>query len=138
MTKVTYRFTNGEISTVEVTDNIAEICKEFDREEERQRKYRNRHCPYCLDIMNDKDAELGVLDECDKEYEEQIRPAFLNLTERQLEVAVLLMDGKTYTEISKILNVAPQTINDIKLSIKKRIEKFFQSALKNGTFCPSI
>jgi ATP/maltotriose-dependent transcriptional regulator MalT len=142
MKKVLYKFVNGEINTVEVTDDIAEVCKGFDREEERQRKSRNRHCKYCLDIMNDKDTELGVLDECDydskNDYAKPIQSAFLGLTNRQLEVAILLMAGKTYTEISKILGVSQQTINDIKLSIKGKFEKFFKSALKNGAFCPSI
>jgi DNA-binding CsgD family transcriptional regulator len=84
--------------------------------------------------MNDKDDELGVTDNYDSDdnLTSQMPSALLTLTKRQLEVAALLMNGKTYTEISKILGVSQQTINDIKLSIRGRFEKFFKNISKVG------
>lgn len=142
MSTVNYKFNDGTKVSVEVSEEIAKVCKDSDREYEREKRKQSRYC-VCFDILNDKDKEIGVYDDYQLELDKPEQPDYLAffqaLTERQMQVLKLLYQGKKPLEVAEILNITKQSVNDIRVSIQKKFIKFFgNSALLNGKICPSI
>lgn len=143
MKTVSYKFNDGTKITVEnVPEDVASVCKDFDREYEREKRQQSRHC-VCWDLLNDKDKEIGVCDDYQPELDKPEKPDYSfflkTLTARQLQILKLLYQGKKPYEVAEILHIKKQTVNDIRKSIQNKFIKFFgKTALPNGKICPSI
>ena len=135
--KIKYKFANGEISYVEVSDEVgAEILKSRRIEENRDRKERY-HC-YSLDGIDfegdefaEKDTPESLL--LNKEEESLINEFMETLTDVQKRRLKMRIEGMSLTDIAREEGVE---FNPIKRSFV-RISKKFQTFLENrGQFYP--
>lgn len=142
METVNYKFNDGTKVAVKVSKEVAKVCKDFDREYEREKRQQNRYCA-CFDILNDKDEEMGVYDEYQLELDKPEKPDYSSfiktLTQRQIQILRLLYQGKKPYEVAEILNISKQSVNDIRKAIQKKFIKMFgKTALSSDKICPSI
>jgi DNA-binding NarL/FixJ family response regulator len=134
--QIRYRFSNGEIKTVEVNSELEEAYKGLIRLEMRgnakERYYRHE---FSLDSMDESDEELGsdlanpevvFLGSCEKQEQlKREREFFRSLAARQMEVVRLLKQGKSSVEVAENLGITKQSVYDIKKSVQKKFKEFF-------------
>ena len=128
---ITYKFIDGSISQVEVSDELGLEIQRMDREEENDnRKYR-RHVAYSLDrakYQGEDFADPDTRERREELAESQARvDAFkATLTKIQLEVLELLEDGLSIREIARLQNKSPMSVQQSKELIIKKYKKFFK------------
>jgi len=135
--KIKYKFANGEVKYVEVSDEVgAEILKSRRIEENGDRKERY-HCysiaglDYEGDEFADKDTPESLL--LNKEGDGRTKEFLESLTETQRRRLELRLDGYKLKQIAKIEKVDFRAVKDTFTQIQKKFQTFFPKALH---FCP--
>ncbi len=130
--KIKYRFATGEVTEVEVSDEIGAVIT-ASRKAEHALEERNRYHCYSLDAIDYEGLEYG---ECDKypieddsaEQAEHIKTAFGQLTETQQRRLLLYADGKTLREIAALENTKFQSVAESIEAAKKKFLKNYRPA----------
>ena len=126
---ICYKFANGEVTEVEVSDEIGAVIT-ASRKTEHALEERNRYHCYSLDAIDYEGLEYG---ECDEypieddsvEQTEHINAAFGQLTETQQRRLRLYADGKTLREIAALENASFQSVAEsIEAAKKKFLKKY--------------
>ena len=102
--KVRYEFANGEISVVEVSEDIGEMIMSSRREEESALRQQRRYC-CSLDDMDYEGEYFADYHTPESEYEEElksskIKAALATLTPTQRRRLSMYADGMSYSEIA--------------------------------------
>lgn len=131
--KIEYRFNDGTVSKIEVSDDIGEFILESRRKESNLDKKESRH-DYSLDAVDFEGIEYAdketVEDVLSKKESQRKTEVFLTyLTDKQRNRIELLMDGCSYREIARIEGVDHKQV--IK-SIKAVREKFLKQGPQMG------
>lgn len=126
--KINWNFATGEVSEVEVSEEIGAVILESRREESNRDKMEQRHC-YSYDAVDFEGEEYGSEDyyEClDGSIEENARilNAFGKLTKIQQRRLLMLAKGLSIREIARIEKA------DFK-SVRESIEGARKKFLKN-------
>jgi len=122
-------------AVIEADERFADGYQVFQREEWRVEKERGRcEALYSLTAMEDGhgyqaadkrngDPLAQIIERADKtERLSKFRAALSSLTGRQMQVTLLLYEGKTPVEIAESLGVSKQSVNDIKKAVQKKFE----------------
>lgn len=128
--KVKYEFNNGDVTEVEVSDEIGAVIIDSRREEESTERRHRRHC-YSLDATVYEGLEYGtadftemIFDDTD-ERSKRIRAAFSHLSEIQQKRLLLLAGGISIREIARREGKNFRTVYDSIEAAKKKFLKFF-------------
>lgn len=135
--KIKYKFANGEVKYVEVSDEVgAEILKSRRIEENGDRKERY-HCysiaglDYEGDEFADKHTPESLL--LNKEDNKWITEFLKTLTDVQRERLEMRLDGMSMNEIARVQGTTFRAVKKTFLQISEKISNFFQ---KQGTILP--
>ena len=125
---IKYKFANGEVMEVEVSDEIGAVIT-ASRKAEHALEERNRYHCYSLDAIDYEGLEYGKCDEYPIEDDsielaERIKAAFGQLTETQQRRLRLYADGKTLREIASLENASFQSVAE---SIEAARKKFLKN-----------
>lgn len=136
MTTIYFQDKDGRRIAVEVTEAVAvadiETRRAEWRNEAKERYYRNPK----LQDLNDKDEELAceihnpekilIAAEESTDLRTRMQTVLKTLTSRQIQVLTLLKSDKTCLEISEILGISKQSVNDIRNAIKEKFKVFLK------------
>ena len=131
--KVRYEFDNGEVSVVEVTEDIGEMIMSSRREEHAQDVREHRHC-YSLDAIDYEGLEFADYNTPESEYEKEIRDAeiakaFDKLTSTQRRRLAMLAEGMSLHEIAELEEASFyavwKSIDQAKTKFQKNYSKKF-------------
>ena len=127
---IKYKFATGEITEVEVSDEIGAVIT-ASRKAEHALEERNRYHCYSLDAIDYEGLEYGECDEYPIEDDsaervEQVREAFSHLTEVQQRRLRLYADGKTLREIAALENASFQSVAESIEAAKKKFLKNYR------------
>ena len=126
--KIKYKFATGEVTEVEVSDEIGAVIT-ASRKAEHALEERNRYHCYSLDAIDYEGLEYGECDEYPIEDDsaervERIKAAFGQLTETQQRRLRMYADGKTLREIASLENASFQSVAE---SIEAARKKFLKN-----------
>ena len=126
--KYIYEFADEEKLTCEVTEELAAVLAEMDRDEHANDEYQRSHT-YSLENVDYEGEKYGVWDKYRTDEEDdfavKLKMAFATLTPTQKRQLLMVLKGMTYREIGKIEEVDHNRISkSIKLA-RKKIKKFF-------------
>ena len=126
--KIKYKFATGEVTEVEVSDEIGAVIT-ASRKAEHALEERNRYHCYSLDAIDYKGLEYGECDEYpvednSTERAERVWEAFSHLTEVQQHRLLLYAGGKTLREIAALENASFQSVAE---SIEAARKKFLKN-----------
>lgn len=128
--KVKYEFNNGDVTEVEVSEEIGAMIIDSRREEESAERKHRRHC-YSMDAAVYKSLEYGtedfteaLFDDAD-ERDARVRAAFSHLSEVQQKRLLLLAGGMSVREIARREGKSFRTVYDSIEAAKKKFLKFF-------------
>ncbi len=140
--KITYKFADGTISEVEVSEELGQAITTSRREEENYERKMRYHCPISIDQLEyqgiefaDPDTPFSLYERKLKEQEQKAINDFVmsHLTETQRRRIQLTADGLTTREIAAIEGVAQQVIvkslqaaRKKAIVLKKEFEKNFK------------
>lgn len=127
--KINYTFVNGETSEIEVSEEIGTMILDSRREESNLDRKERYHC-YSLDAadfegleMADPNTPEGALF---LQFEQKAIAKALNLlSEVQKRRLLLLAQGLSMREISRIENKDIKTIRESIEGARKKLRKFF-------------
>lgn len=128
--KVKYEFNNGEVTEVEVSDEIGAVIIDSRREEESAERKHRRHC-YSLDAAVYEGSEYGTEDFTEALFDDtgerskRVRTAFSHLSEIQQKRLLLLAGGISIREIARREGKNFRTVYDSIEAAKKKFLKFF-------------
>ena len=131
---IKYEFDNGDVSEVEVSEDVGQMILDSRRTEESYDRKTRRHC-YSIDAMEYEGREYGYEDRGiaaflgdDEERNKRIREAFSHLTETQRRRLLMLSSGLAERQIALIEGVDIRAVVD---SINYGRKKFLKFFLKN-------
>lgn len=140
--KIKYTFANGEVTEVEVSEEIGAVIIDSRRKEENLARKERYHC-YSLDATKYGDTDIFapstgetpltelVRDE-DKSY---IYEAFSKLSDIQQRRLLMFASGMTLREIAAEEKVHFTVVQESLNAGRKKFLKFFRKTpLQNGTF----
>ena len=126
--KISYRFTTGEITEVEVSDEIGAVIVESRRIEENLARKERYHC-YSYDAIEyegkeyeDENTPETVYDA--KILEKQLSDGLLLLTETQKRRLLQYASGLSYREIARLENTTHSKISKSVEQARKKLKKF--------------
>ena len=128
--KVKYEFNNGDVTEVEVSEEIGAMIIDSRREEESAERKHRRHC-YSMDAAVDEGLEYGTEDFTEalfddaEERDARVREAFSHLSEIQQKRLLLLAGGMSVREIARREGKNFRTVYDSIEAAKKKFLKFF-------------
>jgi DNA-directed RNA polymerase specialized sigma24 family protein len=128
--KVKYEFNTGEVTEVEVSDEIGAMIIDSRREEESAERRHRRHC-YSMDAAVYEGLEYGTEDftealfDDSEERNERVRTAFSHLSELQQRRLLLLAGGMSVREIARREGKNFRTVYDSIEAARKKFLKFF-------------
>lgn len=128
--KVKYEFDNGEITEVEVSEEIDAMIIDSRREEESGNRKERRHC-YSMDAAVYEGLEYGTADFTEALFDdtedrnERVRAAFSHLSELQQKRLLLLAGGMSVREIARREGKNFRTVYGSIEAAKKKFLKFF-------------
>ena len=128
--KVKYEFDNGEVTEVEVSEEIGAVIEESRRKEAALAKKEQRHC-YSLDAVTYEGVEFGEPDftasmfDGSEERRAHIRETFSHLTETQQRRILMLAAGMSIREIAARENTHHHAVEDSIQQGRKKFMKFF-------------
>ncbi len=125
--KIKYTFDNGEISEVEVSDEIGTFIMDSRRIEESANKKESRHC-YSLDAITYEGAEFGENADykyIDSDTETRIAEALSHLSAVQKQRLLMLADGLSVREIARREDKNYRSIYDSIEAARKKFLKNF-------------
>lgn len=128
--KVKYEFNNGDVTEVEVSEEIGAMIIDSRREEESAERKHRRHC-YSMDASVYEGLEYGTKDFTEalfddaEERDARVREAFSHLSEIQQKRLLLLAGGMSVREIARREGKNFRTVYDSIEAAKKKYLKFF-------------
>lgn len=128
--KVTYKFADGTISEVEVSDKVGTVIMDSRREESNGDRKERYHC-WSMDAIDYEGTEYSVPDfsatlfEGAKERNACVREAFSHLSETQQRRMLMLAAGLSEREIARRECKDIKTIRESIDGARKRFLKFF-------------
>lgn len=133
MSIIIYRFADGTISEVEVTEEFAAQYAETEhreylvnRKETRRHQSLNKSMEHGFDIA---DPSVDIFKEVERRQQsEQIRNALHTLTDKQRTVFLLYaLEGLSFREIGDKLGLHKDTVREHYLSAIKKLKKILQT-----------
>ena len=129
---IRYKFATGEVTEVEVSDEIGAVIT-ASRRAEHALEERNRYHCYSLDAIDYEGHEYGECDEYpiednSAERAKRINAAFSRLTEVQQRRLRLYADGKTLREIAALENASFQSVAESIEAARKKFLKDYRPA----------
>ena len=126
--KVRYEFANGEVSVVEVSEDIGEMIMSSRREEESALRQQRRYC-CSLDGMDYEGEYFADYHTPESEYEEElksskIKAALATLTPTQRRRLLMFSEGMGIREIARLEGVHHK---DVEESIEAARKKFLKN-----------
>lgn len=128
--KVKYEFDNGEVTEVEVSEEIGAVIEESRRKEAALAKKEQRHC-YSLDAVTYEGMEYGEPDftesffDGSEERSAHIRETFSHLTKTQQRRILMLAAGMSIREIAAREKTHHRAVEDSIQQGRKKFLKFF-------------
>lgn len=128
--KIKYEFDNGEITEIEISEEVGAVILNSRREEESAARKHRRHC-YSLDAVDYEGKEYGVPDFTEEmfddryEQRDRVRKAFSHLSEVQQRRLLMLAGGVSMREIAKKEGVNYRAVFDSIQAARKKFLKFF-------------
>ena len=136
MKTIYFKDRRGRKVFMEVSEDVEKVLKEGRQSEWRSEAKEEYHRDLKLQDLNDKNEELGcerlnpenvcIEKENTKILRSKMKKAYAALTLRQKQVLKLLESGKSCLEISVILGIKKQSVNDIRNSLKEKFKKFLK------------
>lgn len=125
---IKYKFATGEVTEVEVSDEIGAVITASRRAEHALAERNRYHC-YSLDAIDYEGLEYCKCDEYSIEDDsaeraERVREAFSHLTKTQQRRLRLYANGKTLREIAALENASFQSVAE---SIEAARKKFLKN-----------
>ena len=131
MEKVTYTFSDGTTSTVEVTDELYSIYKEMEKADElsdRKQSRRTQSFEHSVDNgwdVEDPNADVEA-DYAKKEMRKKLYAAIKTLSPAQRNmIKKLFWEGKTQKAVAEEEGVSAFAIHDRLQRILKKLRQFF-------------
>lgn len=129
---IKYEFANGDVSEVEVSDEIGAMIIESRKAEHAQAERERKHC-YSLDAVDYEGLEYGYYDDYEKEEREAeakrrrklLNEGFSKLTQAQKRRLLLYIRGKTLREIAEIEGASFQSVDESIKAAQKKFSKIF-------------
>jgi len=127
--KIRYEFANGEVTEVEVSEEVGAVIVESRREEENLARKNRYHC-YSLDAIDYEGAEYADPhtpegDYISRENKEVISRALACLTETQRRRLMLYAGGLSYREIARREGVDHKKVIKSVEAAKEKLKKLF-------------
>ena len=127
--KIKYTFANGDVSEVEVSEEVGTVIVDSRRKEENQARKERYHC-YSYDAIDyegedyaDPDTPESLLER--DELSKRVQSAMTHLTETQARRIRLLADGYSMREIADMEGVRHKAVQDSILQARKKFLLFF-------------
>ena len=126
--KIKYEFDNGEVTEVEVDEEIGTFILESRRQESNLDRKERAHC-LSLDAIDYEGSEFGAWDKYEDDDDffrsRRVRKAFSQLSETQQRRLKLYADGKTLREIAEIEGASFQSVDESIRAARKKFSKNF-------------
>ena len=127
--KIKYTFANGEVSEVEVSEEIGAVIIDSRRKEENQARKDRYHC-YSYDAIDYEGEEFADPDSIDAILEREylsirVAKAMSHLTETQVRRITLLSEGHSIREIARMEGVDHMVVSESIIAARKKFLKFF-------------
>ena len=129
--KIKYKFANGEISYVEVSDEVGQAILDSRRKEASLDKKEYRHSACSIDAVEfegeefaDKHTPESLL--FNKEEDKRVKEFLATLTETQRRRLEMRMNGMNLRQICLAEKADNKTIRESFEQIQKKISNFFQ------------
>ncbi len=126
--KIKYEFDNGEVTEVEVDEEIGTFILESRRQESNLHRKERAHC-LSLDAIDYEGSEFGAWDKYEDDDDifrsRRVRKAFSQLSETQQRRLKLYADGKTLREIAEIEGASFQSVDESIRAARKKFSKNF-------------
>ena len=125
--KIRYTFDNGETSEVEVSEEIGAVIIESRRKEASLDRKERRHC-YSLDAVTYEGKEYGAFDDYsfeDPDVGKRIGEALSHLSDIQKKRLLMLIDGTSVREISRMEGRDYRSVYESIEAAKKKFLKNF-------------
>lgn len=141
MKTITYKFSDGTTSTVEVSDEIYALHKEMETEEKRNyRRETRRHQSLERSVDNgwdceDPNADIETILN-NEEITSCLESALNILTEKQRTVLLLYIEANlSFAQIGAKLSIGKDTVKEHFWAAIKKIKKYFsKTPPQNGNF----
>ena len=128
--KITYQFANGDVSEVEVTEEVGNVIVDSRRKEDNLDRKERYHC-YSYDAIDyegeeyaDPDTPASILER--DELSERVHSAMSHLTEIQVRRITLLAEGHSIREIARMEGVDHKAVAKSIESAKKVFAKNYR------------
>lgn len=140
---IKYEFINGDISEVEVSDEIGAMIIES-RKAEHALDEKERYHNYSLDAIDYEGDGYGFWEDYDLDERKAnaskirtiLREGLSKLTETQRRRISLFIQGKTVREIAEIEKVDVRAVHDSISQVRKKFEKVIKKhSTDDGFFC---
>ena len=127
--KIRYEFANGEVTEVEVSEEVGAVIVESRKEEHAQQEKQRYHC-YSYDAIDVEGVEYADPKTPESLYEEdedkkKIELALSTLTPAQRRRILMLADGMSVREIARYEGSDHKSVLESINRAKKKIKKFF-------------
>ena len=127
--KITYQFANGDVSEVEVSEEVGNVIVDSRRKEDNLDRKERYHC-YSYDAIDyegeeyaDPDTPASLLER--DELSDRVHSAMSHLTEIQVRRITLLAEGHSIREIAKMEGVDHKVVAESIEGARKKFLKFF-------------
>lgn len=128
--KIKYEFDNGEVTEVEVFEEIGAMIIDSRREEDSCNRKERRHC-YSLDAITYEGIEYctpdfteEMFDDCE-ERDARVREAFSHLSGIQQHRLLMLANGASLRKIALYEGGELKTIRESVNAARNKFKKFF-------------
>lgn len=127
--KIKYTFANGDVSEVEVSEEIGSFIVNSRRKEENQARKERYHC-LSYDAIEYEGAEFANPDNIDSILEREylsirVANAMSHLTETQVRRITLFSEGHSIREIARMEGVDHMVVSESIIAARKKFLKFF-------------
>jgi len=127
--KIKYTFANGDVSEVEVSEEVGNVIVDSRRKEDNLDRKERYHC-YSYDAIDyegeeyaDPDTPASLLER--DELSKRIHSAMSHLSEIQARRLTLFADGHSIREIARMEGVDHKVVSESVESARKKFLKFF-------------
>ena len=126
--KIKYEFDNGEVTEIEVDEEIGTFILESRRRESNSDRKERAHC-LSLDAIDYEGSEFGAWDKHEDDDDiirsRRVRKVFSQLSETQQRRLKLYADGKTLREIAEMEGTSFQSVDESIRAARKKFSKNF-------------
>ncbi len=128
--KVTYKFNNGDVTEVDVAEEIGEVIVDSRRTESSAERKEQRHC-YSLNALVYEGEEYAAPDFTEEMFDDwherdaHVREAFSKLSEVQKQRLIMLAAGLSVREIARCEGKNFKSVYESIEAAKKKFLKFY-------------